>query len=100
MNPQSKVKKDGLPTRRTSWVKRPNTSQTSDTALATAASEAIECLTTVPVETIHVTARHGWLHLGGTVNWEHQRITLEEVTRHLPGVRGLIDSMVVGAAVQ
>ena len=65
----------------------------TDNELATAAVTAIEILTTVPPDTIQVTANHGWLHLNGTVRWQHQRNTVEDVTRHLPGVRGLIDSI-------
>jgi osmotically-inducible protein OsmY len=97
MNRQLKLEQNGLTKRHTSWVKRPDTDLSTDAALATAAVDAIGCLTTVRLETIKVTARHGWLHLGGTVTGDHQRTTLEEVTRHLPGVRGVIDSMVIEA---
>lgn len=75
------------------WVKRPNTNRPADEDLATAATNAIECLTTIPPEMITVTARKGWLHLDGIVNWPDQRTTLEQVTRHLPGVQGVIDSI-------
>ena len=66
-----------------------------DNELATAAIEAICTLTTVPPDTIQVTARNGWLEFKGTLNQRHQRNTVEEVTRHLPGVRGLTDSIVI-----
>ena len=69
--------------------------QIGDNELAAAAVDAICTLTTVPPETIQVTARNGWLQFEGTVSWRHQRNTVEEVTRHLPGVRGLNDSIVV-----
>jgi hypothetical protein len=64
-NAHSELKKDGLTKRPTLWVKRPNRCQVTDEALAGAAAEAIEWLTTVPQETITVTARNGWLYLEG-----------------------------------
>jgi len=69
--------------------------QIDDGELAAAAADAIEVLTTVPQETIKVTARHGWLHLEGTLNWQHQRTTVEDVTRHLPGVQGVTDAIII-----
>jgi len=66
-----------------------------DVDLEKAAVEAIECLTTVPMETVQVTAHDGLLRLEGTVSGEHQRILLEDVTRHLPGVRQVIDSITI-----
>jgi len=75
----------------TRWVKRDKMDQLADTALAAAAVEAIETLTTVPLESIKVTAHNGWLRLEGTVDWQHQRTTVEEVTRNLVGVEGVKD---------
>jgi osmotically-inducible protein OsmY len=97
MSAYSELKKDGLTKRHTPWVKRPNRSQVSDEELARAAAEAIEWLTTIPQGRIKVIARNGWLHLDGTVDRLHQRTTLEEVTRHLPGVKGVIDSITINA---
>ena len=93
MSGHSELKSDGSAKGRRPWVKRPNLSQLTDKDLAAAAADAIEWLTTIPQETIKVTARNGWLYLEGTVDWRHQRTTLEEVTRHLPGVQGVIDSI-------
>jgi len=95
MNCHEKSEKDDLIKRHTRWVKRPDLSQPNDTDLASAAADAIECLTTIPPETIRVTARNGWLHFEGTVNCCEQRSTLENVTRHLPGVRGVSDSITI-----
>jgi osmotically-inducible protein OsmY len=82
----------------TPWVKRPNISRLTDSELVAAATDAIEVLTTVPQESLKVTARNGWLHLEGTVHSGHQRTILEDVTRHLPGVQGVIDSVSINAA--
>jgi osmotically-inducible protein OsmY len=62
-----------------------------DDELAVTAVGAIQILTTVPSEKLQVTAHDGWLCLKGTLTWRHQRKTVEDVTRHLPGVRGLTD---------
>ena len=62
-----------------------------DEQLAATAFDAIQILTTVPPEKLQVTAHNGWLCLNGAVTWQHQRNTVEDVTRHLPGVRGLTD---------
>jgi len=100
MSAHSRLKQDGKAKLHRAWVKRPDPSRLADTELVAAATDAIEVLTTVPQESIKVTAHNGWLHLEGTVNWRHQRTILEDVTRHLPGVRGVTDSIVIEAAVR
>ena len=71
--------------------------QPCDTDLAGAATDAIAFLTTVPEDTIKVTAQNGWLHLEGTVDSDSKRIIVEEVTRPLTGVRGVVNSIKVRA---
>ena len=100
MSAYLELKQDCKANQRRSWVKRLDTSPSPDTDLAAAATEAIAWLTTVPQETITVTAHNGWLHLEGKVNYRHQRAILEDVTRHLPGVRGVTDSIMIEAAIQ
>ncbi|HWX18556.1 MAG TPA: BON domain-containing protein [Candidatus Binatia bacterium] len=74
-------------------VTQHHSNRSDDTALATAAGEAIKWLTTIPQDAISVSAHDGWLELDGKVNWRHQRITVEDVTRNLPGVKGVINSI-------
>src|SRR5262245_25822714 len=81
--------------RKAPWTKQAYHNGSVDAELAAAALDAIEWLTTVAPETIQVSARNGWLHLKGTVTSRHQRTTLEEVTRHLSGVYGVINSVIV-----
>jgi osmotically-inducible protein OsmY len=69
--------------------------QPCDTDLVGAAADAIACLTTVPADTIKVTAQGGWLHLEGTVDSDSKRIIVEEVIRPLNGVRGVFNSIEV-----
>lgn len=77
------------------WIKRPQESRRADAELAAAAVDAIDVLTTVSHESIKITAHNGWLRLEGTVAGRHQRIVLDEITRNLPGVQGVVDSTIV-----
>jgi osmotically-inducible protein OsmY len=77
------------------WIKCPEREPSTDTELVSAAITAIDCLTTVPLENIRVTSNNNWLRLEGTVSCPNQRITLEQVTRNLPGVRGVTDCIAV-----
>jgi hypothetical protein len=79
-------------------VHHTDNSRPSDTDLAAAALDAIKWLTTVPQESINVTASKAWLYLEGTVNSRHQRSIIEEVTRHLPGVQGVTDLIMIKPA--
>jgi osmotically-inducible protein OsmY len=69
----------------------------ADRELATAASDAIKLLTTIPQETITVTARNGHLGLGGKVDSLHQRLVIEDVARTLHGVRAVTNLIYVEA---
>ena len=100
MSASSAIKTTTSEKQRTSWQKRPDINRLADRRLAAAATEAIEVLTTVPQESIKVTARDGWLWLEGTVSWRHERTIVEDVTKHLPGVRGISDLITINAALQ
>lgn len=67
--------------------------QSADDELAATAADAIRWLTTLPDDAIRVTAQNGWLCLEGAVAWRHQRSTAEDVLRHLPGVKGIRNSI-------
>ena len=88
-------KQNNLSIRNPRWIKRPDQEPSADTELVTAAVAAIDCLTTIPLENIRVTSHNNWLRLEGTVSWPNQRIMLEQVTRNLPGVRGVTDCIAV-----
>jgi osmotically-inducible protein OsmY len=58
----------------------------------TAASvlEAIDCITTVPREALTITVHEGWVRLEGTLpDWSQKEI-VDNVVRHVAGVKGLI----------
>ena len=60
-----------------------------DAEIAEHAIAAIRWLTTIPAESITVSARGGWVSLQGVVGTPHQRRTVEEIVRLLPEVRGV-----------
>ena len=98
MSAHSQIQDHGKREQRNTWVKQ--STRSLDTNLAEAATDAIACLTTIPQETITITARNGWLHLEGTVSYRHQRTILEDVTRNLPGVRGVTDWIIIEATIR
>ena len=61
----------------------------TDAELQAAGFEAIQWLTTVPPETVRINVQDGWINLEGTVESWHQRDTLGDILRHVPGVKGL-----------
>lgn len=77
--------------------KKNRASARTDRRLAIAAQEAIKWLTTIPQDTITVTAHDGHLDLDGRVPSLRQRLIIEDVARTLPGVRGVTNLICVEA---
>jgi osmotically-inducible protein OsmY len=71
-----------------------------DKDLAAAAADAIDVLTTIPQESIKVSARDGWVRLEGKVSGAQQRALLENISWHLPGVQGVINLITIEAALR
>lgn len=57
---------------------------------AAAVLEAIECITTIPRESIDVTVHEGWVRLQGTLPDWSQKETVDNIVRRVPGVKGLV----------
>jgi osmotically-inducible protein OsmY len=70
-----------------------------DTAIASAAVNALGWNSAIPPELIQVTVRDGWVTLNGTVPWEYQRAGAEKAIEHLHGVKGVANAIVVQAPV-
>jgi len=66
--------------------------------MAAEITSAIQVITTVPTESIVVSARDGWVCLGGTLKERHQKEFVEEVVRHLSGVRGITNLIAIDPA--
>jgi osmotically-inducible protein OsmY len=67
----------------------------SDSEIRDAAIDAIGFITTVPMESVTVTVRNGWLRLEGTVEHWHQKDAAEIAVRHLTGLVGITNLMSV-----
>jgi osmotically-inducible protein OsmY len=67
----------------------------SDTAIAQAVRHALEWDVLVPESHIQTTISEGWVILEGSVDFWHQREDAERAVRHLAGVRGVTNHIVV-----
>jgi osmotically-inducible protein OsmY len=71
----------------------------TDTAIASAAVNALSWNSAIPPELIQVTVRDGWVTLNGTVPWQYQKAAAEKTIEHLRGVKGVANAIVVKAPV-
>jgi osmotically-inducible protein OsmY len=67
----------------------------SDSAIATAAANALEWDSAVPDSAVKATVRHGWVTLTGTVAHQFERSAAELCVQRLNGVKGVANSIVV-----
>ena len=70
----------------------------TDTAIASAAVNALGGNSAIPPDLIQVTVCDGWVTLHGTVPWQYQRAAAEKAIEHLHGVKGVANAIVVKAA--
>lgn len=71
------------------------TGERTDSDIAGAAANALEWRASVPAERIKVAVSKGWITLEGEIDWRYQREAAQEAVRHLLGVRGVINNLVV-----
>ena len=71
----------------------------TDTDLAKAAVDAFKWNTLLAPNQITVTVTNGWVTLNGTVGWQYQRSAAERLVRHLTGVKGVSNSILLKAPV-
>jgi osmotically-inducible protein OsmY len=69
--------------------------QRDDAEIAGAALRALEWDAKTPHDRIQVIVRNGWITLGGTVEHRFQKIAADRAVRHLVGVRGVTNGIVV-----
>jgi osmotically-inducible protein OsmY len=81
-------------------VEIPSSRQRTDAEIASAASNVINCITTVPTETIKITARDGWLTLEGTLEHRHEKEAAEDAVHHLTGIIGITNSITIEPTLQ
>ena len=81
-------------------VEIPSSHRRTDAEIASAASNVINCITTVPTETIKITARDGWLTLEGTLEHRHEKEAAEDAVHNLTGITGITNSITIEPTLQ
>lgn len=71
----------------------------SDTDIAQAAVAVVRWNTVAPADRVTVTVVDGWVTSNGTLDYYHQSATAERAVRHLTGVRGVSNCVVLQAPV-
>ena len=76
-------------------IKLMNPMNYTDGDIAASAIMHIDSCTLVPTNSINVTVRHGWITLDGEVEWGYQKNAAANVVKHLSGVKGLFNSVLI-----
>ena len=76
-------------------VKLPSSSQRTDADIARSAESVLQWTTFLPNDSIKVMVEKGWITLSGQVDWGYQRQTAKDAVRHLMGVTGVSDQIVL-----
>ncbi|MFZ6815053.1 BON domain-containing protein [Undibacterium sp. Rencai35W] len=76
-------------------VKLPGDSKRNDSDIARTAENALDWMTYIPSESVKVMVEGGYITLSGEVDWEYQREAVTGRVRHLMGVTGVSDHIVV-----
>lgn len=77
-----------------------NAEHRDDADIAASAVNALHWNFSIPNERIKVTVSKGWITLDGEVDWQYQKRAAEDAVRHLRGVRGLSNQIIVRPKVQ
>jgi osmotically-inducible protein OsmY len=67
----------------------------TDTEIAEAAATALGWNTLVPAGRVVPLVANGWITLTGTTDWRYERDAAARAVRHLPGVNGVINNILV-----
>ena len=76
-------------------VRLPGSAERTDADLAAAVVNALKWDVLVPARKIDVTVSQGWVTLKGEVDFGFQKLEAERVIRHLSGIRGITNLIVV-----
>jgi osmotically-inducible protein OsmY len=66
-----------------------------DSDIARAIAHVLENNTQTPEGRVHARVQHGWVMLEGEVEWDYQRREVERMVRHIRGVVGITDNIIV-----
>ncbi len=76
-------------------VKLPSSSKRTDADIAHAAENVLSWATCVPDNSVKIMVEKGWITLKGEVRWDFQRRGAIEAVRHLLGVTGVSDQILI-----
>ena len=67
----------------------------TDPELARNAVTALQTHVSVPDDRVKVTVKNRWITLEGDVEWQYQKAAAESVVKHLTGVKGVTNQIVI-----
>jgi hypothetical protein len=67
----------------------------ADQMIAHEAKDALNWNVLLPHGRVSVAVANGWLTLGGLLDWQYQRDAAVRAVRHLPGVKGVTNRIVL-----
>jgi osmotically-inducible protein OsmY len=73
----------------------PSHGMRTDSDIASAAASALQWHSSLPLGVVKVSVEQGWITLKGKVDWHYQKVAAERAVRHLLGVRGIINDVLV-----
>ena len=76
-------------------IRLPANGERTDADVAQAAVNALQWNVFVPRGSIQVSVTRGWITLKGNVDWQYQKTAANDAVRHLWGVKGVTDEIVV-----
>jgi len=76
-------------------VNLPGASQRNDIDIARSAENVLSWMNYLPINAVTVSCENGWLTLFGEVQWEYQRKEVTGAVRHLLGVTGVSNQILI-----
>jgi osmotically-inducible protein OsmY len=80
-------------------VNLPGLSQRNDADIAGSVQSVLEWTTYLPKDSIKIQVEGGWVTLSGDVEWEYQRRAAVDAVRHLMGVKGISNDILIESKV-
>lgn len=76
-------------------VALPGANKRNDADIAHSAENVLQWMTYLPEDAVKVVAEKGWITLSGDVDWEYQKQAATGAVRHLMGVTGVSNQILV-----
>ncbi len=74
---------------------KPTGEPRDDSDIARAIAHILDNNTQIPEGKVHAQVRAGWVTLNGEVEWQYQRLEVERMVRHVRGVVGISNNIIV-----